>query len=211
MGEMTLGGIDTSEYEGELKKVPFNETVVSLGGSWYQQPCELHQQDCHPSLEYATHLQSVAHLDPGTACIMAPDCETAKYKLEPELTFTVGSGDRLASSTMPKDAFNLGAPFSSRAMPDCHSSRPIPISDLAAVWILGIPVLKGYYTVWDGKNLELGVGQLMEEGREPAPKTSFTTTLAPCWALVANLFALIQLYHRNTGREDSNTCSIWWH
>ncbi|EWZ34271.1 hypothetical protein FOZG_12261 [Fusarium oxysporum Fo47] len=37
---------------------------------------------------------------------------------------------------MPKDAFNLGAPFSSRAMPDCHSSRPIPISDLAAVWIL---------------------------------------------------------------------------
>jgi len=35
MGEMTLGGIDTSEYEGELKKVPFSETVVSLGGSWY--------------------------------------------------------------------------------------------------------------------------------------------------------------------------------
>lgn len=35
MGEMTLGGIDTSEYEGELKKVSFNETVVSLGGNWY--------------------------------------------------------------------------------------------------------------------------------------------------------------------------------
>ncbi|EXA38223.1 hypothetical protein FOVG_10185 [Fusarium oxysporum f. sp. pisi HDV247] len=111
---------------------------------------------------------------------------------------------------MLKDAFNLGAPFSSRAMSGCHSSRPIPISDLAAVWILGSPVLKSYYTVWDGKNLELGVGQLMEEGREPAPKTSFTTTLAPCWALVANLFALVQLYHRNTD-GDSNRCSIWWH
>ncbi|SCO87881.1 uncharacterized protein FRV6_12008 [Fusarium oxysporum] len=35
MGQMTLGEIDTSEYEGELKKVPFSETVVSLGGSWY--------------------------------------------------------------------------------------------------------------------------------------------------------------------------------
>ncbi|WKT48483.1 AAA ATPase domain [Fusarium oxysporum f. sp. vasinfectum] len=35
MGQMTLGGIDTSEYEGELKKIPFSETVVSLGGSWY--------------------------------------------------------------------------------------------------------------------------------------------------------------------------------
>ncbi|KAJ0135576.1 hypothetical protein HZ326_21400 [Fusarium oxysporum f. sp. albedinis] len=129
MGEMTLGGVDTSEYEGELKKVPFNETVVSLGGSWY----------INNPANYIN--RTVTHL------------------LKMQRIF----------------------------------------------------ILKGYYTVWDGKNLELGVGQLMEEGREPAPKTSFTTTLAPCWALVANLFALIQLYHRDTGREDSNTCSIWWH
>ncbi|KAH7243728.1 aspartic peptidase domain-containing protein [Fusarium redolens] len=219
IGEMTLGGVDSSKYEGELTKVPFNETVVALGGSWYiDNPAYYVNKAITPSLENATSLQSVAHLDTGTAYIMAPDHQTAKdmyaaispeiilldklgvwggpcdvvKKLEPELTFTVGSGNRLVNLTMPKDAFNLGEHPSHPGQ--CQTvilHAPKPISDLAAVWILGSPVLKGYYTVWDGKNLELGVGQLKEEHREPVtPGTSIATTLAPCWALIA-VFALI--------------------
>ena len=58
------------------------------------------------------------------------------------------------------------------------------------MWVIGSPVLKGYYTVWDGQNLELGVGILKEstgnatEASSPASTpTSEAGVLAPYWGL----------------------------
>ncbi|KAL5598116.1 hypothetical protein FOBRF1_011909 [Fusarium oxysporum] len=78
MGEMTLGGIDTSEYEGELKKIPFNETVVSLGGSWYINPANYINRTVTHLLNMH-HIFSPLHISTLALHIMAPDYKTAKY------------------------------------------------------------------------------------------------------------------------------------
>ncbi|KAF4962890.1 hypothetical protein FSARC_9046 [Fusarium sarcochroum] len=164
-GEVTLGGIDSSKYEGQLTRVPFNQSASVLGGSWYiNSPVYYIDGKTVKSSTNQTSQQAVSQLDSGTAYIMAPDRQTAKdiyaaispeiklvdklgiwgahcdvfEKLQPELTFTVGAGDKLVNLTMSKDAFNLGE----------HPSHPgkcqtvildavEPITDLAAVWILG--------------------------------------------------------------------------
>ncbi|KAJ4163060.1 hypothetical protein NW754_014483 [Fusarium falciforme] len=165
--------------------------------------------------------QAVSLLDTGTAFIMAPDHQTAKdmyaaispeiklldklgvwgapcnvmEKLKPELTFTVGSGDKLVNLTMPADAFNLGEhPDHPGKCQGVILHSPEPISKLATVWVIGSPVLKGYYTVWDGQNLELGVGILKESTGNATETSSLASTptseagvLAPYWGLFAVL------------------------
>ncbi|KAM0549838.1 hypothetical protein ACHAPJ_009280 [Fusarium lateritium] len=223
-GEVTLGGIDSSKYEGQLTRVPFNESASILGGSWYiNSPAYyINGKTVRPSTNQ-TSKEAVSQLDSGTAYIMAPDRQTATdmyaaispeiklldklgvwgapcdviEKLQPELTFAIGVGDKLVNLTMPKDAFNLGEHPSHPGQ--CQTvilHAPEPITDLAAVWILGSPVLKGYYTVWDGKNLEFGVGKLKSTETstdEPAstPPVSGAAALAPYWGLIAVAFALL--------------------
>ena len=199
-GELTLGGVDTSRYEGSLATVPFNATVTSMVGQWFINTPNffVDKKSINNSATKASFPAGISIVDSGTAYIQTPDKQTAEdiyasispdiktlgdlgvwgapcevmEELEPELTFTVGAGDRLVNVTMAREAFNLGE----------HPSHPgkcqgvllhavEPISTDAAVWILGSPILKGYYTVWDGKNLELGLGKLKtlksDEPEEP--------------------------------------------
>ncbi|KAJ4217478.1 hypothetical protein NW759_008784 [Fusarium solani] len=222
-GEATLGGIDSSKYEGELTKVPFNATVTALVGEWFidNPTFYIDKKSVKNSATGKSFTQAVSLLDTGTAFIMAPDHQTAKdmyaaispeiklldklgvwgapcdvmEKLKPELTFTVGSGDKLVNLTMPADAFNLGEhPDHPGKCQGVILHSPEPISELATVWVIGSPVLKGYYTVWDGQKLELGVGTLKEstgnatETSSPASTpTSGAGVLAPYWGLFAVL------------------------
>ncbi|KAJ4251907.1 hypothetical protein NW762_011204 [Fusarium torreyae] len=221
-GEVTLGGIDSSKYEGQLTRVPFNQSASILGGSWYiNSPAYYIDGKSVKSSTNQTSKEAVSQLDSGTAYIMAPDRQTAKdmyaaispeiklldklgvwgapcdviETLQPELTFTIGDGDKLVNLTMPKDAFDLGEHPSHPGQ--CQTvilHAPKPITDLAAVWILGSPVLKGYYTVWDGKNLEFGVGKLRLEtstDESTSRPASGAADLAPYWGLIAVAFALI--------------------
>lgn len=135
-GEAKLGGIDSSKYEGELTKVVFNSSVTAMVGEWFidNSAFYIDKKSVKNSATGKPFTQAVSLLDTGTAFIMAPDHQTAKdmyaaispeiklldklgvwgapcgvmEKLKPELTFTVGSGDKLVNLTMPVDAFNLG-------------------------------------------------------------------------------------------------------
>ncbi|CAM1507785.1 Fc.00g046330.m01.CDS01 [Cosmosporella sp. VM-42] len=188
-GELTLGGTDPSKYEGELQKVDFNETVTGLVGEWFidNPKFYVNNQSVKDSKTGDEFPGAVSLLDTGTAYIMTPDYQTAKdiyaeispeikqldklgswgapcdvmKKLSPQLTFTIGTGDKTINVTMAKDSFNLGEH-------DNHPGKcqgvilnsPEPISDLASIWVIGSPVLKNYYTVWDGANMQLGVAEL---------------------------------------------------
>ncbi|KAM0418648.1 hypothetical protein ACHAPT_012451 [Fusarium lateritium] len=220
LGEATLGGIDSSMYQGELTKVPFNASVTAMVGEWFidNPSFYINKKSVKNSSTDKTFPQAVSLLDTGTAYIMAPNYQTAKdiyaaispeiklldklgvwgapcevmKKLKPELTFTVGSGDRLVNLTMAKDAFNLGEhPNHPGKCQGVILHSPKPISEIATVWVIGSPVLKSHYTVWDGKNLELGVGTLKEStsnaSETSAPvstPTSGAGALTACWELV---------------------------
>ncbi|KAF7550731.1 hypothetical protein G7Z17_g5499 [Cylindrodendrum hubeiense] len=232
-GELTLGGIDSSKYEGDITYVDFNETITGLFGEWFidNPTFYVNNESVKNSKTDEAFPGAVTLLDTGTAYIMTPDYQTAKdmyaaispeikqldklgvwgadcdvmEKLAPELTFTVGAGDNLVNLTMPKDAFNLGEH-------DAHPGKcqgvilnsPEPISDMASVWVLGGPVLKSYYTVWQGEKLQFGVAELKASSTSGDDSSSSTATPVPtggagalvptAWGVLAvavGLFAMI--------------------
>ncbi|KAK7214833.1 hypothetical protein V2G26_002836 [Clonostachys chloroleuca] len=217
-GEATLGGVDSSKYEGELTKVDINQTVTGAIGEWFIDTPRFYVdgktiKNSNTSQEFPA---AISLIDTGTAFIQAPDYQTAAdiyaaisseikplddlgvwgapcdamEKLAPELTFTIGSEEKKANVTMPKAAFNLGR----------HKSHPNicqavilhatePLSETETVWVIGSPVLKGYYTVWDGKNMQLGLGSLKGTPTNdnntaivsslPSPTSGSTVSLVP--------------------------------
>ncbi|KAK0702564.1 aspartic peptidase domain-containing protein [Apiosordaria backusii] len=82
------------------------------------------------------------------------------------ISFTVGTKEKAVEVDLVKGAFNLGV-FDEVARPGiCQAvfvnpTEPArePVRGRLA-WVLGTPVLKGYYTVWDGKQMEVGFGEL---------------------------------------------------
>ncbi|KAM5341187.1 hypothetical protein ACJ41O_015296 [Fusarium nematophilum] len=230
-GELTLGGIDTSKYEGELTGAPFNATITAMFHEWFIDTPAFYVdgKSIDNSATNKPFPAGVSLLDTGTAFIQVPDHQTAKdiyaaisleiklldklgvwgapcevmEKLAPELTFTIGAGDKLVNLTMPKDAFNLGEHASHPGK--CQAvilHPPEPISEAASVWVIGSPVLKAYYTVWDGGNLEIGVGKLKGSGTgDDATETTLPTPavtagaggLVPCWRVLGLLAGLALL------------------
>lgn len=193
-GQLTLGGVDKSRYKGQLEKVPFNATVSGGFGQWFMNtPTFYVNGDAVKDSDSGKSFPAgISIVDSGTAYIQAPDKQTAKdmyaaispeikmldklgtwgapckvmEKLRPKLTFTVGAGDRLLNMTVPRDAFNVGEhpqhPGQCQGV-ILHAAKPI---EIASVWVLGGPLLKGYYTAWDGKNFELGVAELKDAQTE---------------------------------------------
>ncbi|KAK8116979.1 uncharacterized protein PG998_005260 [Apiospora kogelbergensis] len=134
--------------------------------------------------------QGLAILDTGTAFIQAPDDETAKAfyaeisplimpidgshgawgapcnqisDFEPKITFTLGTGSQAMNLSLPESSFNLGEyPGSPGICQTIINSPGIPSFDDndTPVWIIGSPLLKAYYTVWDGINLKIGWGSM---------------------------------------------------
>ncbi|KAK4178553.1 aspartic peptidase domain-containing protein [Triangularia setosa] len=82
-----------------------------------------------------------------------------------EISFTVGTGERAVEVGLVKGAFNLGV-FDERRPGICQAVFVSPVETAREpikgrlAWVLGTPVLKGYYTVWDGKAMEVGFGEL---------------------------------------------------
>ncbi|KAK7424618.1 hypothetical protein QQZ08_008501 [Neonectria magnoliae] len=233
-GELTLGGIDSSKYDGDITWVDFNETITGLVGEWFidNPTFYINDKPVRNSKTAVPFPGAVTLLDTGTAYIMTPDYQTAKdiyaaispeikqldalgvwgapcsvmEKLAPELTFTVGAGDKLVNLTMPRNAFNLGEH-------DAHPGQcqgvilhsPVLISDLASVWVLGSPVLKGYYTVWQGENLQLGVAELKAAATDVGDASASSTPTAvptggagglvqPAWGVLAIAVGVLGMF-----------------
>ncbi|KAK7912217.1 pepsin A1 [Apiospora marii] len=124
-----------------------------------------------------------AVLDTGTAFIQAPDNATAAQiyaqvspaitpgapcdvlgRVAPNIQFTLGSGASIVNVTMPASAFNLGEyPGQPGICQAVFNSPSVPIGGglgSTPIWILGSPLLKAYYTVWDGLGGKIGWGEL---------------------------------------------------
>ncbi|GKZ32789.1 hypothetical protein AbraIFM66950_002413 [Aspergillus brasiliensis] len=124
-------------------------------------------------------------LDTGTAFLQTPDQESAEdlYRqispfitqidsagawgapcplldaVAPELTFTISTDDQ--TITLPPSFFNLGEyPGLPGICQAVFNSPTEPLEDPTgqgrAVWLVGSPLLKAYYTVWNGLDLRVG-------------------------------------------------------
>ncbi|ATY62452.1 pregnancy-associated glyco 2 precursor [Cordyceps militaris] len=170
--EMTLGGTNPDRYSGAVHKVKLYQTsnfvvdqpALAINGK---------------PLAAAANQQAI--LDSGTAYFAGPNKTVAalyravspKIKqlnheawgvgcdiiesLAVDITFTFGSGADTFNATMPKEAFNLG-PYEGK--PGICQTVFSSIDDLGGSFLIGAPLLKQYYTVWDGHNLEMGFAEL---------------------------------------------------
>lgn len=188
-GELTLGGTDSSRYTGDIKKIDLNMTVTTLAGEWFVDSPNfyINGKSVHNSISGASFPLSQSLIDSGTAFIQTPDYQTAKdiyaaispdisqidelgawgascdiiESLQPELIFTLGTGSQALNLTVPSEAFNLGEYSGQPGICQAVVLNPVqPISKDATLWVLGSPLLKAYYTVWDGGNMQFGVADL---------------------------------------------------
>jgi cathepsin D len=132
---------------------------------------------------------SYSFLDTGTAFMQTPDFGTAKelyaqispliYQIDPAgawgapcavldavatpLTFTLGTADTAANFTIPASNFNIGQYPGQPGICQAVFNNPLDpffAPDGSPIWIIGSPLLKYYYTVWDGINLVIGWGKI---------------------------------------------------
>ncbi|OAA80601.1 pregnancy-associated glycoprotein 2 precursor [Akanthomyces lecanii RCEF 1005] len=169
--EMTLGGTNPARYKGDIHKVKLHNT----GNFVVDQPALAINGK---PLAIAANKRTI--LDSGTAYFAGPSkIVSAFYKavspkikqlnheawgvecdvidsLAVDITFTFGSGAETFNATMPKESFNLG-PYEGK--PGICQTVFSTI-DLGGSFLIGAPLLKQYYTVWDGHNLEMGFAEL---------------------------------------------------
>ncbi|EON96397.1 putative acid protease protein [Phaeoacremonium minimum UCRPA7] len=77
------------------------------------------------------------------------------------ITFGPSSGTRL-NVTIPKRFFNLGPYPGKPGFCQAVFSNPLePVinDDGRGVWVIGSPLLKNYYTAWNGLDLKIGFAQ----------------------------------------------------
>lgn len=88
--------------------------------------------------------------------------------IAPDLTFTLGgtSAANAVNVTIPKESFNLGEYPGLDGI--CQAIFNNPSDGIGgswffgdtAYWLVGSPLLKQYYTVWDGQGLKIGWAQI---------------------------------------------------
>ncbi|KAJ4390095.1 hypothetical protein N0V93_007568 [Gnomoniopsis smithogilvyi] len=202
-GQLTLGGVDESKFEGNLTWVPLNQELAAGHKQWVAdmqtifvngKQLQIRNTDDSSTGNVPYPQSLVQVLDTGTSFIMAPDKATAAalyaqispkiFQIDPvgtwgcscrdmdaivesgvELSFLLGYDDegQQLNLTLPSSVFNLG-PY-----PDNPELCQAVVNDWSdgvfyngtiGLWELGSPLLKSYYTAWDGLNLQMGFAAL---------------------------------------------------
>lgn len=202
-GQITLGGVDKTKFEGDLTWVALNKELAADHGQWVanMQTIFINGKQLQvpsrssPSTSKVPYPKSLVQvLDTGTSFIMAPDNATAAalysqvsskiYQIDAvgtwgcsceemddiveagvELTFLLGydGEEQQLNLTLPSSFFNLG-PYPGR--PElCQAvvndwSDGVFYDGTVGLWELGSPLLKNYYTAWDGLDLQVGFAPL---------------------------------------------------
>lgn len=192
-GELTLGGIDETKYEGEINWTDCDSDASEDFGAYVIDQFAIYSDgELLNNGTGVTLPMGWAIMDTGTAFMQTPDYETAKNiyaqissnitqidpagawgapcdELEavaPDLTFTMGTVDSPVNVTIPKAYFNLGEYPGLSGI--CQALFNNPSDGIGgswfygdtAYWLVGSPLIKQYYTVWDGQGLKIGWGQL---------------------------------------------------
>ncbi|KAK9773049.1 putative Pepsin B [Seiridium cardinale] len=118
---------------------------------------------------YAQVSPSITQIDAAGAW-GAPCNELDQVSVDFTLTFSSSGrgGQEYLNVTMPRESFNLGE---YPGLPGiCQAAwnnryRPIPSPpEVGPVWFIGSPLLKAYYTVWDGIGMEIGWAKARKVG-----------------------------------------------
>ncbi|KAH8680609.1 aspartic peptidase domain-containing protein [Xylariales sp. PMI_506] len=181
-GEITLGGIDSTKYTGELAYTTFSS---ELGGFTLAQSSLEINGVAFASLK----AKGSAILDTGTAFIQTPSYAVAKQlyaqispkfiqidpagawgvpceemeTLAPNITFVLGPTGSSQKLTIPSKWFNLGEYPTKPGFFYCQGLFNNPLEPFGE-WLIGSPLLKQYYTAWDAVNKRIGWAQLNIEG-----------------------------------------------
>jgi len=201
-GEITLGGIDDAAYTGAINYVGINTTVIEVRkvNEWIVNSPGVAVN----GVVFQDNPDSVTLVDTGTAYILGPtknttqalyasispkfrlidnngaygvECDVMK-SLEAELTFTLAdSQGNKVNLTLSKDAFNLGEYPGQKGI--CQGVVLPPFEDPnvpVPFWVIGSPLIKAYYSVWDGAKQRIGFASIKSTGTTTGPTTSATTT-----------------------------------
>jgi len=199
--ELTLGGVDETKFEGEIKTLQLNAEVSGFVETWVSNVAAAwiggHNDPDSKPWRNSTATGDVplpagfAMLDSGTSFMLAPNFETTQalyadispeiepidelgswgapcdviHRVATDVTFTLGMGSEedqsgLMNVTVSKRSFNAGeypgkpgicqAIFVNQVNPDTSATGGAP------TWILGGPLFKEYYTVWNGRDMTIG-------------------------------------------------------
>ncbi|PWY90355.1 acid protease [Aspergillus sclerotioniger CBS 115572] len=141
-----------------------------------------------PGGQPAPFASGLLALDTGTAFLQTPDKQTAEEiyrqispyitQIDPagawgapcpildaiatDITFRIGGGG--PPITLPREFFNLGEYPGQPGICQAVFNNPTdpmedPTGQGRAVWLVGSPLLKAYYTVWNGLDLQVGFAQ----------------------------------------------------
>lgn len=199
-GEVTLGGVDDTKYEGDIAWTHCATAATELFEAYVVDQFAIYSNGA--LLTNGTDAangttvplpEGWAILDTGTAFMQTPDYETARNiyaqispnitqidpagawgapcaeldAVAPDLTFTLGGSTANALNvTIPKESFNLGEYPGLDGI--CQAIFNNPSDGIGgswffgntAYWLVGSPLFKQYYTVWDGEGLKVGWAQL---------------------------------------------------
>ncbi|KAH8646258.1 aspartic peptidase domain-containing protein [Xylariales sp. PMI_506] len=183
-GELTIGGTDPRHYEGDITHIPCDLEYSDAWGNWIINVAAIYLDDA-PATNSSSGgipiVNELSYVDSGTPSILAPDNVTTADiysqisseiipldeggtwgapcdivdSIAVDVTFTVGVPGNLLNLTVPKEYFNLGEVYPGLCQTIFATTNPRLITE-QPVWLLGSPVLKLWYTVWNTDNLQIG-------------------------------------------------------
>ncbi|KAH8657910.1 aspartic peptidase domain-containing protein [Xylariales sp. PMI_506] len=178
--EITLGGIDDTKFEGEIQYTP----LVGSEGAYNVPSAAFYVNGkLLPLLSSSSHmamlstavayLQAPSYIDAkeiyafispnitliDTAGAWGAPCEELE-SVAVDLTFTLGPLATAVNVTVPKESFNLGEYPGLPGICQAAINSPNLADSFDYTWVLGVPLLKNYYTVWDSLNFRVGWGTL---------------------------------------------------
>jgi hypothetical protein len=146
-----------SSASGCQAPAPFKPGVAALdsGTAFLQAP------DKQTAAEiYAQIAPEITEIDPFGA--WGAPCAVLDAVAPKILTFSINNGTGSHFNlTLTRNFFNLGEYPGQPGICQAVFNHPVipiadPLGERRPVWILGSPLLKEYYTVWDGLNLKVG-------------------------------------------------------
>jgi len=208
-GELTLGGIDENKFSGDLAYVDFDMPIVSLALEWFiESPAVfvgnkkvssatglalldsgtayvMTPDNTTAAAIYAAISPKIIQIDPAGA--WGAPCDILAEVNAENINFAIGPEEQAKNMTLPPGAFNLGEyPGKPGICQAVFVNTPAgaeiqdPEGKGRVAWVIGSPLMKGYYNVFDQTDtakLKYGFAPLKNEssGAAPAPKSGGST------------------------------------
>ncbi|KAI1431718.1 acid protease [Xylaria sp. CBS 124048] len=145
--EITLGDVDVTKYVGPITTLALDPEHYEEWGTWVHHFTAIHinGERLPRALSNASNKDTLPSF-PGAAALLdtsAPFIQNVYINV-----------------TLPQAAFNLGEYPGQPGVCQAVFVHDAYADNFGPYWVLGSPLLKTYYTVWDGLNLEVGWAEL---------------------------------------------------